>query len=85
VFEFTYTDTFGGDPNFCWVRRVTAPTLREAKKLLGLTNVRFTKDYGDSQSGRWNESGACRCILSQYIDYPTHFKGDTLPKAGHNV
>ena len=57
---YTYTDTFGGDANFCWAKRVIAKDFRQAKKKLGLNGIRFTKAY----DGRWNEIGACRCILS---------------------
>jgi hypothetical protein len=51
------TDTFGGDANYCWVRRaiIDAPTdatsqtlIRRAKKALGLAPCRHrTQDYGD--------------------------------------
>jgi len=57
---FTYTDTFGGQPNFAWARRVVAKDIRQAKKKLGLSGVRFNKEY----NGTWNERNACRCILS---------------------
>jgi hypothetical protein len=42
-----YTDTFGGEANYCWVKRFTLPgqisdlqAVRRAKALVGLTGVR---------------------------------------------
>ena len=52
-----YTDTFGGEANYCWVRRaklelpqgISDRTLvRRAKKALGLSGLRGTMtNYGD--------------------------------------
>ena len=56
-FSVEYTDTFGGEANYCWVERRTfeAPAntstralMRKAKQLVGLTGVRGrVEDYGD--------------------------------------
>lgn len=43
-----YTDTYGGEPNYSWVRRASFPVknesrrsiMRQAKKALGLTGMR---------------------------------------------
>ncbi len=49
------TDTFGGEANYCWVRRVSieanteAGAIRRVKKELGLNGHRCRKvDFGDS-------------------------------------
>jgi hypothetical protein len=52
------TDTFGGEANYCWVRRYTIAggdnvsrraLVRRAKALCGLTGVRCdVSDYGDT-------------------------------------
>ena len=57
-FRFEYTDTFGGEANYSWVKRceIEAPAnisdlalMRRAKSWAGLTNVRGRSDnYGDS-------------------------------------
>lgn len=57
TFSAEYTDTFGGEANYSWVRRaeftvpVGAPraaVMRAGKKALGLTGVRCTvENYGD--------------------------------------
>jgi len=45
-YDVEYTDTFGGDANYSWVRRtqIEAPTLlaaiRKAKRFVGLDGVR---------------------------------------------
>lgn len=55
-FTVEYTDTFGGEANYCWVKRANftlevytrRSALRKAKALIGLTGVRgTTEDYGD--------------------------------------
>lgn len=56
-FTVEYTDTFGGEANYCWVKRAEftldgassrTVILRKAKALVGLTGVRGrTEDYGD--------------------------------------
>ena len=61
-FQAEYTDTFGGETNYSWVRRETfeagqnaANTLlmRRAKAAVGLSGVRGkTEDMGDSLAFR---------------------------------
>ena len=54
TYAIEYTDTFGGEANYSWVRRwkVTAKTelaaIREAKRLAGLSGIPCRKDnyYG---------------------------------------
>ena len=50
------TDTFGGEPNFSWVRRYQIPaipgeseraTIRRAKRAAGLTGRHKKASYGD--------------------------------------
>lgn len=55
LWKFEYTDTFGGEPNYCWVQRgtISAETelsaVRRVKAELGLTGVPCRRsDYGDS-------------------------------------
>ena len=55
-----YTDTFGGEANYCWVKRATlevpcghgltqAGIMRRAKAAIGITGLRGkTTSYGDS-------------------------------------
>lgn len=57
-FKFEYTDTFGGDANYSWVKRyeIEAPAnisdlalMRRAKSWAGLTNIRGrSENWGDS-------------------------------------
>lgn len=56
-YQIEYTDTFGGDANYSWVRRgvIEAPDtakaallMRRAKKALGLSGARGkTVEYGE--------------------------------------
>lgn len=57
TYNAEYTDTFGGEGNYCWVHRASfeAPAgasdsliMRRAKALLGLSGMRGRRDsYGD--------------------------------------
>lgn len=57
-YSIEYTDTFGGEANYAWVRRaiIQAPAdisnsalMRRAKKEMGLSGVRGrTSEYGDT-------------------------------------
>jgi hypothetical protein len=64
VYEATVTDTFGGEANYAWVKRVefTMPegssplaVVRKAKKLLGYNGVKMRKQY----DGCYDVVGAC--------------------------
>ena len=55
-FQAELTDTFGGEANYSWVKRVTfeAPNdaktsllVRRAKRALGLMGKHYTHDFGD--------------------------------------
>jgi hypothetical protein len=56
-YQCEYTDTFGGESNYSWVRRATielpetagqAQVMRAAKAALGITGARGrTHNYGD--------------------------------------
>jgi len=56
--HFEHTDTFGGDANYCWVRRETLETdkplsdlaiVRRAKAFAGFTGIRCrTDNFGDT-------------------------------------
>lgn len=67
VFKYEYTDTFGGEANYCWVRRGDVEAednnvVRRVKAKLGLTGVRCRKtDYGDMI--RLDIVGACQCAF----------------------
>lgn len=52
-FDIEYTDTFGGEANYCWVKRASIEAadnisgralMRRAKAAMGLSNVRGRKD-----------------------------------------
>jgi hypothetical protein len=71
-----YTDTFGGEANYSWVRRTIIPhvegekqsrTMRRAKASLGITGLRgVTTDYGDGFEFRpW---GYCTVAFVQWDD-----------------
>lgn len=76
-----YTDTFGGEANYCWVRRATvhmpeidnprrakAMLLRRARAALGLTGVKgdIRADYGDEL--HWVPRGCCTILMVRWGD-----------------
>ena len=66
-----YTDTFGGEANYCWVQRDSftmddtasrTAILRKAKSLMGLSGVKGRlDDYGDSYAFR--PYGSCTVLF----------------------
>jgi len=66
--EAEYTDTFGGDANYSWVRRAELKEgsdlslVRQAKKAFGLNGVRCKReDWGDMIILR--PYGYCRIVF----------------------
>jgi len=70
-FKFEYTDTFGGEANYSWVKRheIELPKnisdlalMRRAKKWAGLTNVRGrSENWGDSLA--FYPCGSCTVLF----------------------
>ena len=73
-YEIEYTDTFGGEANYCWVRRyiIELPDnaskrqiYRAAKKAAGLSGVRGVWDtYGEGYVFR--PYGSCTILFASY-------------------
>ena len=73
--EVEYTDTFGGEANYCWVKRetLTLPVgisdraiMRRAKAAMGLTGVRGrSESYGDGL--RFVPYGSCTVMFASTV------------------
>ena len=71
TYFFEYTDTFGGEANYSWVRKgeVKASSMkqaiRKAKKELGLNGARFRYDKGQTSSEfcALYPSGSCTVLF----------------------
>lgn len=89
--QIEYTDTFGGEANYCWVRRwhcleeriSDRQAVRLAKSLAGLTGARCRKeDMGDLIA--LYPAGSCTVLFlsyseSQYVQGPqVSLSGDIL-------
>lgn len=60
------TDTYGGEANYCWVRRfkVKAKTQRGAVgKLARAYNAGWRKTWDDGETTRYNLKGAAVCCF----------------------
>ena len=73
AYSVEYTDTFGGEANYCWVKRARvdgpndAAVKRAAKAAMGLTGVRGTWDsYGDAFT--FHPRGSCTVLFVQWDD-----------------
>ncbi len=72
--QIEYTDTFGGEANYCWVRRwhckadlTNRQAVTLAKKLTGLTGVPCRKDsFGDSAA--LYPRGICQVVFIGYSE-----------------
>lgn len=72
AFEITYTDTFGGEANFSWVRRehITVPAhasparlMRAAKAAVGLTGARG-RSYHHGDYAEFRPHGSCTVLFA---------------------
>ena len=75
MYQVEVTDTFGGEANYCWVRRYTfkpakdsrLAIVRGAKALAGWSGVRCSVEYyGDSWTLR--PSGMCQIMFINWED-----------------
>lgn len=73
TYEYEYTDTFGGEANYSWVRRgkVTAKNfahaIRKVKQELGiLWRTRKVMDTGDM--ARYDLVNCCQCIFINWSE-----------------
>lgn len=74
MWALEYTDTFGGDANYSWIRRETMPSkegetqrsiMRRAKAEMGLTGLKGeTYNYGDFL--QFKPRGYCTVLFVQW-------------------
>jgi hypothetical protein len=55
-FDVEYTDTFGGEANYCWVRRATIEVPREASQALIMRRAKAAMGLS-GDSGRTESEG----------------------------
>jgi len=73
--QIEVTDTFGGEANYCWVKRQTLPVtltprqlVRRAKAFAGFTGMRCrVENFGDSL--QITPSGLCQVCFVTWSDY----------------
>jgi hypothetical protein len=71
------TDTFGGEANYCWVRRYrinASSELGAIRKLHNLEGYAWRKEY----EGRYKAQGA---HIVAFIEYDEGYAGETYPEA----
>ena len=65
------TDTFCGEPNYCWVRRYKTESVSivgAVTKLSKHYGRNFRQDYCDKFSARYNAVGASICVFIEEVD-----------------
>lgn len=70
-FNIEVTDTYGGEANYCWVRRYTvkARSFRGAMQAFSRQYGGYwKKDYNLGDEARYNQRGACVCAFVSYAD-----------------
>ena len=68
------TDTFGGEANYCWVKRAKIEgsfdnpraLLKEIRKEFDLGGVKLRKVMDCGDMVRWDIVGACVCIFATW-------------------
>jgi hypothetical protein len=69
VYRVEVTDTFGGEANYCWVKRYTirARSMRGAiSKVARATGYRFRLDAAYGDMARYNARSAAVCAFVEY-------------------
>ena len=79
IFYVEVTDTYGGEANYCWVRRykVHANTVRGAMLKVGRhlgARVKRVMDCGDSYRYDFRGSAVCAFVMG-YEDQAEHYSG----------
>lgn len=65
------TDTYGGEPNYCWARRYRTESVSIVGAITKLSKYygrNFRKTYGDEFEARYNAVGASICIFIDKVD-----------------
>ena len=71
IYVIEMTDTFGGDANYCWVRRYKTESVSivgAVTKLSKRYGGRFRKTYGDNMLARYDAVGATICVFVEEVD-----------------
>jgi hypothetical protein len=73
--EVEYTDTFGGEPNYCWVRRATLDVeqgtsaraiMRRAKAAVGINGMRG-RGYRHGDEWEFRPYRCCTVMLTRVL------------------
>ena len=70
-FTIEVTDTFGGEANYCWIKRylVTANNERGAiNKLARSEGAGWRKSWDSGDLSRYDLTGACICCFVEWFD-----------------
>jgi len=75
IFYVEVTDTYGGEANYCWVKRfkVSASTARGAMRKVErhmpfVGGVKKEWDWGDGQRWTWRRAAVC-AFVEYYTDH----------------
>ncbi len=66
TYHIEVTDTYGGEANYCWVRRYKyrAHSVRGAIQMFAREHgAGWRKDWDDGMTARYNLQGACICCF----------------------
>jgi len=67
------TDTFGGEANYCWVRRFKVRAVSERGAMRVVQN-NWGGNWRANVAGRFDQVGACVCAFVMVFDEDSHSK-----------
>lgn len=82
TYDVEVTDTFGGEANYCWVRRYTVDgscstashadrkLVRAAKRAAGWSGRTVSTNFGDMIEVRPRDRSVCQIMFITYRDAP---------------
>ena len=72
------TDTYGGEANYCWVKRfkvlarTTKGAVRKVREEMGLPPAKLDGDYGDMSRYDFKQTAICAFVMP-YEDQAEHY------------
>lgn len=71
TYRIEITDTFGGEANYCWVRRYSIDAASERgaiQKLAKQYGAGWRKVWDDGETSRYDLRGSCICLFIEQAE-----------------
>lgn len=89
-YSIEHTDTFGGEPNYCWAHRyefhgTKAQAIRAAKAAIGWTGLHCSRRYMSGYGHEYRRPGVCQVLYVTWMDSSAPQFGTIIGKDGNPI